>query len=527
MGITEFEKEKIFAPFMGSPLNFIPGQDPLGLLNLGENIFNILLSGLNNVTERIRYYSFYCWIFDKYAQQVRISSKNEQFKFLRRAEYLLALVAAKKDWQGIAGITKAIELYKKGGEIFSLEEGTGELIGTTENSYWKNPRGIFGQNYVSSMVQMGLIKQRAEGDGTYIRTDFVVDGRISGFQLAKAFENNIGKEMTHLFTKCVISGNISNLQLDQLSDSFTMRSVPEHSEENTLLWNLLTGPDDPFSNFPTYFRKSTIQLLLRKTIHSGTSVSVLDFVFDAYYQKGKINNVPDPTFTLWYYFQLEQFWHIVCTGSLQAFLIYLNQTSDGAWAVENDVIERLSTEVAEILKGHTDFELDKTFDQLVINDIKENDIAQEIQQSKSPANKIAKSILLLRKLLFENKQNADDLRQYNKKHDIISNSSIVSSIDDLLKHGQDDIQDFIIFFLNKYVVFRHQYVALRKMNDTQSTEKFIKEDGMIRFISPIDFGYSAPRLGTILSFLEELQILNEGNIELTKSGLEMLQQMEL
>jgi hypothetical protein len=527
MGVTEFEKEKVFAPFMGSPLDFIPGQDPLGLLNLGENIFNILLSGLNNVTERIRYYSFYCWIFDKYAQEVRITSKNEQYKFLRRAEYILALIAAKKDLQGIAGITKAIEMYKKGGEIFSLEEGTGELTGTTENSYWKNARGIFGQNYVSSMVQMGLIKQRAEGDGTYIRTDFAVDGRISGYQLAKAFEDNVGKEMAYLFTQCVVSGNISDVQLDQLTDSFTMRSVPDLSEENTLLWDLLTGPDDPFSNFATYFRKRTIQLLLQKTIHSSTSITVLSFVFDAYYEKGKVNNVPDPTYTLWYYFQLEQFWHIVCTGSLQGFLIYLNQTSDGAWVNENDVIKKLSTEVAKILKEHIDSQFEIQFDQIVINENLEHDIAQEIQQSKSPANKIAKSVVLLRKLLSENKQYMDDLRQFSKKYDIISNSSFISSIDDLVKHKEDDIQDFIIFFLNKYVVFRHQYVALRKMNNTQSTEKFIKEDGMIRFISTIDFGYSAPRIGTILSFLEELQIFNEGNMELTKSGMDRLKQMEL
>jgi len=33
MEVQEFEKEKIWTPFLGSPLEFIPGQDPLGLLN--------------------------------------------------------------------------------------------------------------------------------------------------------------------------------------------------------------------------------------------------------------------------------------------------------------------------------------------------------------------------------------------------------------------------------------------------------------------------------------------------------------
>ena len=59
MSVKTFEEQKMFAPFLGEPLSHIVGQDPLGLLNTGGKTFDLLLPGLNNVTDRIRYYSFY------------------------------------------------------------------------------------------------------------------------------------------------------------------------------------------------------------------------------------------------------------------------------------------------------------------------------------------------------------------------------------------------------------------------------------------------------------------------------------
>ncbi len=71
----------------------------------------------------------------------------------------------------------------------------------------------------------------------------------------------------------------------------------------------------------------------------------------------------------------------------------------------------------------------------------------------------------------------------------------------------------------KFVVMRHQYVAYSKMNDTQSTEKFIREDGLIRAIDNIVYDFSSPRINTVKSFLIDLQLVNSNGIGLTKEGL--------
>src|SRR5659263_10069 len=220
MSLTTFEKEKVLAPFLGSPLNFVPGQDPLGLLNVGELAFNKLLPGMTTVSERIRYYSFYCWFFDLYASQVGIASSKEQFKYLRRAEYLIALLAAKKHWQGVPGINKALGTYNILVEQIDLTEGTGERQATFDNTYWKNSKGVFGQNYVSSMTQMGFVKERVEGEGVFIRTDFNIEGRISGAQLAQAFQDNIGINASDTFLQVLIRGNVTQAELELFADPF-------------------------------------------------------------------------------------------------------------------------------------------------------------------------------------------------------------------------------------------------------------------------------------------------------------------
>ena len=54
-------KNEIIVPFLGAKLDFIYGQDPMGLLSISQQTFQMLLPGLSGVTIRVRYYSFYCW----------------------------------------------------------------------------------------------------------------------------------------------------------------------------------------------------------------------------------------------------------------------------------------------------------------------------------------------------------------------------------------------------------------------------------------------------------------------------------
>ena len=84
------DKNEARVPFLGDRMSFVTGLDPLGLQNPSLQAYAYLLPGLNNVTSRIRNYSFYCWLLAEYARIIQSTDPKEQKKFIRRAEYIIA-----------------------------------------------------------------------------------------------------------------------------------------------------------------------------------------------------------------------------------------------------------------------------------------------------------------------------------------------------------------------------------------------------------------------------------------------------
>lgn len=521
MSVQQFEKQKIFAPFLGEPLVHIVGQDPLGLLNTGGKTFDLLLPGLNNVTDRIRYYSFYCWFFHSYAKYISKPSKKEQFDHLRRAEFILSLLAAKNGIQGIGGITKALEIYNTSQQTFDLTIGTGEDKQAKDGTYWKNPRGIFGQNYVSSLRQLNLIREFDDKSEFFIRTEFDIENKISGYQLAIAFEENLGTDIALLFVDVMKKGIVSQDDLVAFSESFNMLKIPTETNEHKLIWQLITGNDEPKQNKSTLFRKRTIQLLLETIIQNEDTFFDYRLTFDAYHSKGKIDEDYDETFSLWYFYQVEQFWHMACTGSLTTFLKLLNTESKGNWIDEEELFEKIANQVIEFFINHNYINENQTFKELKNIDFSEEEVVEEARKTNDSIEKIALNILLIKKLIQNNDNEMERLLRLTKTYELNSNSSFISSIVSLKNNEELAIKDFVRYFLKKYVVVRHQWVSLKKMNNTQSTEKFIREDGLIRFIDDVDYAYSSPRLNTLINFLKELQLINDDKNDLTTIGLEL------
>lgn len=58
------QKGNSIYPFWGENVNLITGLDPLGLQVTSEATYATMLPGLSNLTNRLRYYGFYCWLID-------------------------------------------------------------------------------------------------------------------------------------------------------------------------------------------------------------------------------------------------------------------------------------------------------------------------------------------------------------------------------------------------------------------------------------------------------------------------------
>ena len=105
-------KGKSLFPFWGTSINLIMGLDPLGLQTTSEATYSSLFPGISNLTNRLRYYGFYCWLLDFYFQREKKGNSTEQYRFIRRAELMIAIMmqSQRKNVQQITGSNFATNL---------------------------------------------------------------------------------------------------------------------------------------------------------------------------------------------------------------------------------------------------------------------------------------------------------------------------------------------------------------------------------------------------------------------------------
>mgnify|MGYP003630886225 CR=1 FL=1 len=524
MSIRQFETEQIKAPFFGKPHYPISGLDQLGLNLTSERIFDLLLPGLNNVTQRIRYYSFYCWFFDWYASSIRNTSRTKQNNYLRRAEFLLALVAAHKGLGGVPGITKALSIYETSSDQINLQLGTQEGS-SSEGSYWKNPRGVLGQYYISSIKQMGILGDQGQKDGLYIRTDFQHETKVSGKQLADAFTENTSDTL-EIFIKAVDKNYINKKELEILSTDFNMLKIPDNSQEQKLLWKLFSGVDRPKENEETYFRKETIKLLLFNVnkYKNEEKYNQLNVPF-AIYENGWHTDYSS-TEKLWYFFIIEQFWSVSCTGCLDAFLEILDIQSNNNWIDEITIIDHIISKVNEQFEIEGVNAKEELFFKIPFMEFSVNDLVYRSKSESDPYIKISHALCAIQRLYLENKESTDELLSLFKNFKMHTASSFVSTYSDFDEKRDFTVSEFIRYFLTRNVINRHHFVALRKLNATQNSAKFYREDGLIKLVDHFIYDYSSPRIHTLFDFMRDLKIISPETTGLTSKGQAHLNSLE-
>jgi hypothetical protein len=501
-------------PFLGDKMSFVTGLDPLGLQNPSGQMYSYLLSGLNNVTAHIRNYSFYCWLLDEYAQRIQSTDPEAQKTFIRKAEYILALVAYHAGIEGVSGSLFVKRLVDDGVSLFVLNEGIYNKEGKTSNTYWQFPFGVFGQYYVGSLRQIGLIDE-PKGDtgeplGIYRRTGDADNLTVSGADLAKALNHAISEEGKTLFFSCMDKGQVSDIQLETLKSDFILTSIDQESEEANLLFRLLNDADEPplHAEQPTEWRKLSIQRVL-EFAKEAEQVNERLFTMEAYDRKGIRNNQADDTLTGWYFYQFNEYWQFACTAILNGLLNLLENESGPNWMLVEELVEKAS----ELC----DQELGKSsFLELKINE-SEREI-YEIMRRANFSDRIVWGFRLISQLYQNNVEELDRLKFYIEEKQIGSDYDAVHYFHRLKSQPDEQVIDFVKSFLKINIINRHRYVAYRKMGGGyQSTEKFMMENGYIRKIDNFDPGFTAPRLGNLLRFLEVLGYV-DSHWKLTERG---------
>lgn len=235
------------------------GLDPLGMQNLGVGLYQRLMPGISNVTLRMRYYGFYCWLSDSYARRNGSTDYEEWRRWVRRGEALLALAASRAGWPtgdgaaGVGGIEWANEALghavTAGEDIIDFSVAASVEKGV--RTYLKQSMGVFGGAYYSQMAEMGLFE---------MGPDDVQRATQSGRDLAQIFRSAIGPDAELAFLQAVEGGVVSLQQLDELRPmvpSAVVDSSPERRAYEDLLLGVAPAGEGAES------RRDTLELVLR------------------------------------------------------------------------------------------------------------------------------------------------------------------------------------------------------------------------------------------------------------------------
>jgi hypothetical protein len=138
-------------------------------------------------------------------------------------------------------------------------------------------------------------------------------------------------------------------------------------------------------------------------------------------------------------------------------------------------------------------------------------------------SKVANAFLLIFKIYLHNQNELAALKVYAENNDIAKDGEGIGYfLTQFNTHKSRILSKFIYEFIFNNIIYRHQYVAFRKIGGgSLSTQKFIIEDHHIRYIGNFEAGYTSPRIGRLVGFLKDMEILNLDN-DLTDAGRSML-----
>ena len=509
------QKGNSIYPFWGETVNLITGLDPLGLQVTSEATYATMLPGLSNLTNRLRYYGFYCWLLNFYFKKEKKGNQIEQYRFIRRAELLVAILM-QKERKGITQITGsdfASNLISNAtSSIFDLAAGADKDSGN-EKVYWKYPSGAFGQYYFGALQALSLAVrfENAEGDIIFNITQAHPRQKVSGQQLADAFEETLTDEIKTIFYNSIKKGKLSGNNIPELIKYFAIDKINSESTEWQLYVDMLLDKDYPSREIEedfTFHRRNTITSLLSTATNNNREYYWKNYLDECYQQKLVSK---DSTDIGWYCYQLNEYWQYGCGIVFWATLSHLETLH------ADQYLPNFINEIADQINKKFNLTENTTVDEYLKateQDITEENILEEYDRNDDLIEIAKNGFDLLFQLYKRNKEQLPQLKEYMSRNGIIRDGNMADGLLTIFYSLENNIKDFVANFIHKNIIYRHQMVALRKMgNGTMATNKFVIEEQMIRLIDTFPARWTSPRMNALRNLLSDLQVIdNDGMI---------------
>lgn len=493
-----------YVPFMGDNKSLSAGLNPLGIRTASEQLFSTLLPGLNVVTLRIRYYSFYCWLLKSFYAKRTEAKKADFQRHIRMSELLMALIHAQSKYSsGVPGITRAYEIIEKGEEVINFNEDA-MPNGKAEGGYWKGSYGAFGTYYAASLQEMGIIRPLIDNTNLYNVTPITED-YISGEKLADAFAESIGAEMGDLFEACAYSGIVKRKQLAELEPVFQSHNLPEN-KECALLLDMLLQNDRPYILKESKLRKNSLRLLLdylnENLVDNFSELAFARFVYDDYNRGTEVSLAA----VGWYAYYLNDSRQFEALNIFNVLLKRLHESrKPGQWENIDELTSELASDVCQNLNARncTMKNLFSDWESIIES---ENVMAHAFyvildNYRRNPRYKECKSVI---RRFFRN----------------VSNDAF-DAFDTIERSMNEMVFDYVKSYLTENIIYNHYSESMRKYSQNSiPTQKLTIENGYVRGIATYTATHSSPRIDTLRNYVTDLGLISENRV--TPKGVKLL-----
>lgn len=475
------------------------GLDPLGMQNAGVVLYQSLLPGISNITLRMRYYGFFCWLSDTYARRGVTTDFEIWRQWVRRAEALFALVCADATGQGgVGGIDWAFQAILDENHV--IDFAAAASTDASVKRYLIQSLGVFGAAYYTQMQEMGLFEPGPNGIHR-VTAD-------AGVALANAFRTSISPEIETMFIAAVDAARVDRDTLAALHPIVPSR-IPDTSEERAAYEQVLFA-DRPDAKVADKSRRASLSLILDVAARAGerpTPESVRWALFDP--PATAITNNLESQRLLWEAYQCQDLFQVAAAGLLAWAISIMGESEEGVTlpeirgAVEARLTETENTSAAKTWVGLRDA--------VDVEAFAWRRAWTRLTGRRGSPNERAWDAVQLIAALHRRVAVRGDLGDTMRKALPVSGQarSIVTELNWFERQADRPVAEMIGEYIVQRVVLRHSWVAMQKLRRQRDyTFLFEARDGRLVRRAGYQPVPTTPRLAPAIQFLEDINLVS-------------------
>jgi hypothetical protein len=249
----------------------IDGLDHIGVELISVNLYQAMLPGITNVTERARYYSFYPWCIHRYAQEGPTERTRANWvRWLRAVDFAYAASCIAHDQQvgnasgsAVVGGDRASDLLKGKAlsaainlQAASAVSDKGKVEGP--GAYFKNPQGGFGQYYRGPLRDMAVVVEHEPAAWPDVSLS-----NYAGLQIANEVDKNSSfRDLVDIADE----GRATVEELARVGASVHPDAIEPKGREESILRRMFLGTDPELCRGQApqqlHWRSTSLRLML-------------------------------------------------------------------------------------------------------------------------------------------------------------------------------------------------------------------------------------------------------------------------